>query len=457
MKPNINHIENQAGTSESKKMYNTEKLTPIFQTMSKKSVLVVGGGAIGSFICDLCVRMGVGHLVVIDKDYYEIDNIPKSSFVIRYPEDINKGKAQALAENLSVRCMDGCTVKGIDIDLKKIGPVALADFDYVVLALDNLAMKIFAQKLVKLCPQQNPVILSCGTTGECAESMLFSRNSACLRCTVPDAWLLAENPETVHSCAAKVNYLLPQKTLPIVSTSGIASLVSALKIAELIIDHAKETRKFEESERHVKTTRSDDKGSQTEIATLNNCPVCSLVPPNDVVTLTGSTLNTTLRELLTQISTHYDTPFKLKVHMLEIPGVPEQVYDQFVIKEKCRICGADLNLHKHSGDIRQSQIVCDKCAETSSKNHKKIENTEVIATRYFSLEDTLDDILDTELFKLGYPIGCYYETEPVFENTLTEEVCLSIMDDDGREESELTDNKYFCFNSDRNYFFDKTS
>lgn len=438
-----------------KQMYNTEKLTPIFETMGEKSALVVGGGAIGSFICDLLVRTGVKHLAVIDKDFYEIDNIPKSSFVIRYPEDINTSKAEVLAKNLSVRTLTGRTVKGVHIDLKKIGPMALADFDYVILALDNLAMKIFAQKLLKLCPKEKPIVLSCGTNGEFTESMLFAHDGACLRCTVPDEWLLSENPETVHSCAAKINYLLPQKTLPIVSTSGIASLVSAINIVKLVIDHAKKSREFKASERQVETTRSNDKGSHTEIAKLKNCPVCSMAPPSNIVSLSGATNVSTLRQLLTQISFYYDTPFKLKVHILEIPGVPEQIYDQFVIEETCRHCGESFKLHKHSGDIRQTQIVCDKCAQTVDESYNRFENTNAIATRYFSLEETPDDILDTTLLELGYPIGCYYETEPVDSTAITEEICLSCLDVEDGNEAEIADNKYFYLSDDRHFLFDK--
>lgn len=436
------------------KLYNEAKLTPIFEIMVQKSVLVVGGGAIGSFICEMCVRNGVGYTAVIDKDYYEPDNIPKSSFVIRYPEDINKSKAHALADNLTTRCKEGCSVKGYNFDLKKIGPLALSEFDYVILALDNLAMKIFAQKLVKLCPEQRPIVLSCGTTGEFSEAMIFAPNGACVRCTIPDEWLLAENPETVHSCAAKVNYLLPQKTLPIVSTSGIASMKSAIDIDEMLTSHATGKNILTKSQRYVQAPYPQKNGHSTFIAPLSNCPVCSLTPPLDVTVLKGSTYHTTLRDLLTKISNYYTKPFKLKVHVLEIPGVPEQVYDQFVLKEKCRICGEDFELNKHSGELRLSQIVCNKCAELSDVHYRNFDNQDAVETRYFSLEETPNNILDMRLFDLGYPIGCYYETEEVSISSITEEVNLSSFDDDQLFD-EVDNNKFFCLNNDRCFLMDK--
>lgn len=435
-------------------LFNEQKLTPIFETMAQKSVLVVGGGAIGSFICEMCVRNGVKYTAVLDKDYYEQDNIPKSSFVIRYPEDIGKSKAHALADNLSVRCKEGCSIRGFNYDLKKIGPLAMAEFDYVILALDNLAMKIFAQKLIKLCPEQRPIVLSCGTTGEFSEAMMFAPNGACVRCTIPDEWLLSENPETVHSCAAKVNYLLPQKTLPVVSTSGIASMKSAIDIDEMVTSHAMGINPLTKSQRYVQSPYPNKNGHSTFIAPLANCPVCAMTPPSDVTTLKGSTDQTTLRELLTKISAYYDGPFRLKVHILEIPGVPEQIYDQYVLKEKCRVCGEDFVLNKHTGDLRQSQIVCGDCSERGEAFCRNFDNRDALAIREFSLEETPDSVLDQRLFDLGYPIGCYYETVPANDPVLEKEICLSAMEDE-EETEEVAENQFFCLNQDRLFFMEE--
>lgn len=436
------------------KLYNEQKLTPIFEVMAQKSVLVVGGGAIGSFICEMCVRNGVGYIAVLDKDYYEPDNIPKSSFVIRYPDDINKSKAHALADNLAAYCKDGCTIRGFNFNLKKIGPMALAEFDYIILALDNLAMKIFAQKLVKLCPEQRPFVLSCGTTGEFSEAMIFAPQGACLRCTIPDEWLLAENPETVHSCASKINYLLPQKTPPIVSTSGIASMKSAADIDDMLTSHATGQNPLLQSQRYVQVPYPHKNGHSTNIAALTDCPVCALVPPTNVTTLKGSTYHSTLRELLQKMSDFHATPFRLKVHVLEIPGVPEQVYDQFVMREKCRICGEDFELNKHSGDLRQSQIICQHCAELSDTHYRHFDNPDAVETRYFSLDETPDAILDTCLFDLGFPIGCYYETEEVCATSVTEEVTLLTFDDEDTFDDVVT-SKTFCLSNDRLFLLDK--
>ncbi len=437
-----------------KSLFNEAKLTPIFEAMGKKKVLVIGGGAIGSMICEALTRNGTGYVAVCDKDYYEEDNLPKSSFVIRYPEDINISKAHALANRLNALSKEGCSIKGFNIDLKKIGPLALANFDYVVLALDTIAMRIFAQKLIKLCPEQRPILLSCGTTHENSEALFISPKGACLRCTIPDAWLTSENPETVHSCAAKVNYLLPQKHLPIVSTSGIPSMKSAIDIDDMITAHATGTKKFIKSERYIQVPYPEKNGHSTTIGHLSNCPICSINTPENITYIKGSTYHMTLREFLNTAAEQFDTACKLKVHVLEIPGVPNQIYDQFVIEETCNVCGKTFKLLRHAGDIREQQIICPECSDKnddtmSLQNHER----KVVDTRYFSLEETPDIVLDATMFNLGYPIGCYYEVETSMD-TQSEEIDLFSSDSISTLSTTCT-SKTFALSDDRDFLMDK--
>ena len=443
-----------------KRMYNEEKLTPIFEHMAKKKVLVEGAGAIGSIICEALTRNGVGFLKIVDKDYYEIDNLPKSSFIIRYPEDLHKSKAHALADRLQTLAKEDCIIEGLNIDLQKIGPLAVSEFDYVVLALDNLAMKIFAQKVVKQCPEQKPIVLSCGTTREHSEAMIFAPHGACLRCTIPDAWLKTENPETVHSCAEVINYRLPQKTLPVVSTSGIASMKSAVDIDDMITAHASGIKSFTESERYTQTPYPNKNGHGTIIAPMDDCPVCKMEPPKDMVILKGSTMHTTLRQALIAMREYCNSEIKLKVHTLAIPGVPEQIYDQFVITENCSVCGNEFRLLKHSGDIRKTEILCEECYANCNETTHAEKTKEATYTRYFSLNDTDDDILDLTLFELGYPIGGYYEAELICENDdehiyESDEEAVVLTIDDDFEDIAYSECVIFAMGDDRFFLIDK--
>ena len=428
------------------KLYDKKKLTPILDVMKEKKVLVIGCGAVGSMIQEALTRNSTGLIVGIDKDYYEEGNIPKSSMAIRYPEDIGRNKAVVLADRLSAVANEGCKHYGYALDLKRIGPNAISFFDYVVLALDNAAMKIFAQTLIKQCPEKSrPICLSCGTNGEFSEAMFFSDKGACLRCTIPDSWLAEEDSETVWSCAAKVNYLLPEKAMPIISTSGIASMKAAMDIDDMITAHSTGAKEFKDSERFTQIGYPRKDGHSSIIMPLKNCPVCKVKPPEDVLELEGDTLHMTLRDLLKIISDKLNGDVTLRVHTLTVPAYIPKTYNQFVINGVCRECGKSFRLNKHSGFIRSDEVICPECLakEEHSCTSKLTEQEEAVNT--FSLDKTPDDILDMTLFDLGYPIGANYEAEKVdsLKNDDTE------LDFESEVDFNFAESKYFCLSGDK--------
>jgi molybdopterin-synthase adenylyltransferase len=70
------------------------------ERLSKSSVLIAGCGALGSVIANSMVRAGAGFVRIIDRDFIELDNLPRQ--VLFDEEDIKKGlpKAVAAAEKL---------------------------------------------------------------------------------------------------------------------------------------------------------------------------------------------------------------------------------------------------------------------------------------------------------------------------------------------------------------------
>jgi molybdopterin-synthase adenylyltransferase len=70
------------------------------ERLNKSSVLVAGCGALGSMISNSLVRAGVGFVRIVDRDFIELNNLPRQ--VMFDEEDIRKGlpKAVAAAEKL---------------------------------------------------------------------------------------------------------------------------------------------------------------------------------------------------------------------------------------------------------------------------------------------------------------------------------------------------------------------
>jgi len=65
------------------------------ERLSNSSVLITGCGALGTVIANSMVRAGVGHVKIIDRDFIELDNLPRQ--VLFDEEDIRAGLPKAIA------------------------------------------------------------------------------------------------------------------------------------------------------------------------------------------------------------------------------------------------------------------------------------------------------------------------------------------------------------------------
>jgi adenylyltransferase/sulfurtransferase len=67
-------------------------------TLMKKTVAIIGCGALGSAVAHLLVRMGVGNFILIDGDTVEIHNLARQHLYTE--EDVGKKKVEALKSHL---------------------------------------------------------------------------------------------------------------------------------------------------------------------------------------------------------------------------------------------------------------------------------------------------------------------------------------------------------------------
>ncbi|WP_214468211.1 ThiF family adenylyltransferase [Microbacterium flavescens] len=100
-------------------------------SLAEKRVLVVGAGAIGSFVCDYLVRSGLGHLTVRDPDVLRPGNSVRHLVPSHFA-----GHRKAIAIK---RLLDGRpgTVTQIDVDVRALRradevPELLAEFDLII-------------------------------------------------------------------------------------------------------------------------------------------------------------------------------------------------------------------------------------------------------------------------------------------------------------------------------------
>lgn len=114
------------------------------EKLSKAKVAVVGAGGLGSFVCSMLVRTGVGVVRIIDRDLVEESNLPRTILYKR--KDIGKAKAFVAKERLSdinpTSRVDGAIENLTDYNAEKL----LTGFDVVVDCTDNMETRFAINK-----------------------------------------------------------------------------------------------------------------------------------------------------------------------------------------------------------------------------------------------------------------------------------------------------------------------
>lgn len=103
-----------------------------------------------------------------------------------------------------------------------------------------------------------------------------------------------------------------------------------------------------------------------------------------------------------------------------------------------------MRIMKHSGFIREDEIVCDCCTTGGKRATGDNETIEAETVYSFSLTETPDEVLDMKLFELGYPIGSYYDIEEIKVASNSEEQLL----DEFSIEIEESKKKTFALSGD---------
>src|SRR5690625_6610950 len=71
------------------------------QKLLKSSVLVIGVGALGTSILDQLVRIGIGEITIVDRDYVELSNLQRQTLFTE--EDVENVKPKAIAAKERLR------------------------------------------------------------------------------------------------------------------------------------------------------------------------------------------------------------------------------------------------------------------------------------------------------------------------------------------------------------------
>ena len=153
------------------------------QLLARRSVLLVGCGALGCVLADALVRAGVGHLRIVDRDFVELSNLQRQVLFTEADVDRHLPKAIAAADRL----------RQVNSDVRIEPVVADVDFgnilnlsggvDLILDGTDNFEIRY----LINDASLQTGVPwIFTGCTGSSGQMMpVFPGVSACLRCLMP--------------------------------------------------------------------------------------------------------------------------------------------------------------------------------------------------------------------------------------------------------------------------------
>ncbi|MDK2869107.1 MAG: molybdopterin-synthase adenylyltransferase [Pyrococcus sp.] len=162
--------------------------------LQEKKVAVIGAGALGSWEVYFLKKLGVGEIIVVDRDFVEASDIPRTIYT---EKDIGKPKVEVLKERFGV--------KGYFEDLNPGTLYLLDEADLILDGTDN----IYTRQVVNdYAIKTGKPWIYVGVLATYGNIMpIIPEKTACFRCIMPK---------------------LPSRPLPTCATAGIMSYVPPL-------------------------------------------------------------------------------------------------------------------------------------------------------------------------------------------------------------------------------------
>lgn len=155
------------------------------EKLQKSKVAVFGIGGVGSYVVEGLVRAGVGHLIIVDYDKYDITNINRQlgamhSTIGKYKVEVMKERILDINPNIKVEAYRPDEIEG--------GETSLIDssITYVVDAIDTMSSKI---NLIEKAKAENVRIITATGAGNKLDPTKFEiadiyKTSVCPVCKI---------------------------------------------------------------------------------------------------------------------------------------------------------------------------------------------------------------------------------------------------------------------------------
>ena len=209
------------------------------EILKKSHVVKCGIGGVGSYTLEALARIGVGHIIVVDKDVVDVTNINRQ--IIATVDNVGNSKVEVAKKRVSLinPSIKVDTVKEF-IDENNIPTYITKDVDYVVDAIDSVESKI---ALIKYCKKENiKIISSMGTANKIDPLKLtvtdISKTEMC-----PLAKIVRKRLKEEGITKVKVVYstepAVKTNTITLGSVSFVPSVAGLIIAAEVVKDLVK--------------------------------------------------------------------------------------------------------------------------------------------------------------------------------------------------------------------------
>jgi adenylyltransferase/sulfurtransferase len=216
--------------------------------LKEATVPVAGTGGLGCPVSLYLAAAGIGRLVLVDKDKFELSNLNRQ--ILGWQENIGQAKAEVVAKKLLALNPNVEVDPRVTIIAEGNVPRLLDGADVVVDAMDNWTTRFL---LNQECVNQNKPLIHAGIYGLNGQvTTIIPGKGPCLRCILPDT------PREIS-------------TFPVVgATPGLFAMLQVMEVLKLIVG-------FGETlvGRLLLFDGERMDYASTSVQRRNNCPVCS--------------------------------------------------------------------------------------------------------------------------------------------------------------------------------------
>ena len=210
------------------------------EKIKNAKVAVFGLGGVGSYAVEALARVGIGHLVLIDYDKYDITNINRQlgayhSTIGKYKVEVMKERIKDINPEAIIEIYRPEEIKGGETNIID------SSFTYVVDAIDTMKNKL---DLIEKCNKENIKIITVTGSGNKLDATRFEvsdiyKTSVCPVCKILRKELKARNIKrlkVIYSKELPIKHELSGTTLGSISfVPSVAGLIAAGEVIKDII------------------------------------------------------------------------------------------------------------------------------------------------------------------------------------------------------------------------------